>query len=233
MSQLLSGIISAFTPGSQKRKREAEAEAESQNGNEAVSQSTSKASQPNDPTPSKALNFDEHAEPAAKANETRARESTGSTKRSPSTSSSKPDVEPPAKKQKTSPQASKSVEPPKKVAKPRASSAKPPKPAPRGSSAKPPKPAPKAANRSKSPAKQPRVSSEARCPISKADFMNKAEFLDCKICDNTVALHPKDFSATGSFGYHGNARIPVKVGRHKLLAQLSLNLTIIGSKDSK
>ena len=70
------------------------------------------------------------------------------------------------------------------------------------------------------------------CPISRPDFLAKAEPQKVMIGTTEVTAAPREFS-TGSFGWYYNGKINVTVDGKVLSVQLGLNLTVVGSKESE
>lgn len=71
---------------------------------------------------------------------------------------------------------------------------------------------------------------KAPCAISRAEFRQAAQALECKLADSLQLAEAKEFS-TGSLGWFANGKMPVKVGNKVVQVQIGLNLTIIGSKE--
>ena len=69
------------------------------------------------------------------------------------------------------------------------------------------------------------------CPISKADFIAKAEPLKVDVNGVTLIAEPKEFS-TGSFGWYLNAKTTVTIDGKLLTVQIGANLTVAGSKEA-
>ncbi len=68
------------------------------------------------------------------------------------------------------------------------------------------------------------------CPISRPDFLEKAEPVKITINGFEVTADPREFS-TGSFGWYFNGKAPVGVGGKNVTVQVGLNLIVVGSKD--
>ncbi len=76
----------------------------------------------------------------------------------------------------------------------------------------------------------------AASSISKAAFHRGAKLLNVQIlAGNKIAaefeLDPREFSS-GSFGWFASEKLNVPVGNERVRCQLSLNVTVIGSKNS-
>lgn len=69
------------------------------------------------------------------------------------------------------------------------------------------------------------------CPMSKTDFLAKAEPVKVEIAGFTMMAEPKEFS-TGSFGWYLTGKVQVTVGGQPLPVQVGANLTIVGSKEA-
>jgi len=69
------------------------------------------------------------------------------------------------------------------------------------------------------------------CPISKADFLTHADSLVMDIESHPIAMNPKEFTP-GSFGWNGSGRIKVPVDGHELSVQVSVNATVLKSKEA-
>lgn len=72
---------------------------------------------------------------------------------------------------------------------------------------------------------------KTQCPISRADFLAKAQPLKIDLNGFTVTAEPREFS-TGSFGYYFNGKAPVTVDGKNLTLQVGMNLIVVGSKDT-
>ena len=69
------------------------------------------------------------------------------------------------------------------------------------------------------------------CPISRADFLAKAEPLKIDIGGQTLVAEPREFS-TGSFGWYVNSKTLVTVDGKPLSIQVGMNLIVVGSKEA-
>jgi hypothetical protein len=69
------------------------------------------------------------------------------------------------------------------------------------------------------------------CPISRADFLEKAKPLTIDLGGFPVTAEPREFS-TGSFGWYVNAKAPLEVDGKKLSVQVGMNLIVVGSKEA-
>ncbi len=68
------------------------------------------------------------------------------------------------------------------------------------------------------------------CPISRADFLAKAEPVKIDLGGFPITADPREFS-TGSFGWYYNGKAPITVDGKTLQVQVGLNLIVVGSKD--
>ena len=62
------------------------------------------------------------------------------------------------------------------------------------------------------------------CPVSKTQFLEKAEAVKIVIGNSELVADKREFS-TGSFGWYHNGKI--------LSIQVGLNLTVVGSKEAE
>lgn len=76
----------------------------------------------------------------------------------------------------------------------------------------------------------PRMAKSA-CPLSRAQFMEKAEPLKVSINGQEMLAEVKSFS-TGSFGWYLNGKTTVAVDGKAVSVQIGMNLTIVGSKEA-
>lgn len=88
-------------------------------------------------------------------------------------------------------------------------------------------------------AAQPKVSKKTVCPVSRKDFKQIAPSLVLDVSDDggqrTVAKFiaaPKEFS-TGSFGWGINEKMVLTIGGKPVKVQATINLTVVGSKDTE
>jgi hypothetical protein len=70
------------------------------------------------------------------------------------------------------------------------------------------------------------------CPISRADFLAKAETLKIDIGGFPMVAEPREFS-TGSFGWYVNGKASLTVDGKSLSVQVGMNLIVVGSKEAK
>jgi hypothetical protein len=69
------------------------------------------------------------------------------------------------------------------------------------------------------------------CPISRADFLAKAEPLKIEINGQSVIAEPREFS-TGSFGWYVNSKSSVAIDGKNVTIQVGMNLIVVGSKEA-
>ena len=69
------------------------------------------------------------------------------------------------------------------------------------------------------------------CPISKDDFLTKAEPLKVEINGIPMTADKKAFS-TGSFGWYLNGKTSIVVDGKPIQIQIGANFTVVGSKEA-
>jgi len=69
------------------------------------------------------------------------------------------------------------------------------------------------------------------CPISRADFLAKAEPLTITINGQTITAEPREFS-TGSFGWYVNTKSNTAIDGKNVTIQVGMNLIVVGSKEA-
>ncbi|MGL4460692.1 MAG: hypothetical protein ACRDD1_13285 [Planctomycetia bacterium] len=74
------------------------------------------------------------------------------------------------------------------------------------------------------------MAKKTNCPITRAEFREKAEAVEIMLNQGQMIAEAKEFS-TGSLGWYLNGKTVVKVGDKNVQVQVGLNLTIIGSKE--
>jgi hypothetical protein len=70
------------------------------------------------------------------------------------------------------------------------------------------------------------------CPLSKTQFIDKAEPVKVSINGQELIADKREFS-TGSFGWYYNGKINITVDGKPLSVQIGLNLTVVGSKEAE
>jgi hypothetical protein len=70
------------------------------------------------------------------------------------------------------------------------------------------------------------------CPISRADFLAKAEPLKIDINGFPMIAEPREFS-TGSFGWYVNGKATQTIDGKAVSVQVGMNLIVVGSKEVK
>jgi hypothetical protein len=73
---------------------------------------------------------------------------------------------------------------------------------------------------------------KSTCPISRTQFVEKAEPLKVTINGQEQVAEVKEFS-TGSFGWNINAKTVIHVDGKPLSVQIGMNMTVVGSKDAE
>jgi hypothetical protein len=68
------------------------------------------------------------------------------------------------------------------------------------------------------------------CPVTRNEFLAEAKGMDVVLGDQKVLASAKTFS-TASFGWGFSDKITVMVNGKAVKCQVSLNVTVIGSKD--
>lgn len=74
------------------------------------------------------------------------------------------------------------------------------------------------------------MASKTTCPISRADFLAKAQPVKIDINGFPMMAGPREFS-TGSFGWYVNGKATITVDGKPITVQVGMNLTVVGSKD--
>ena len=69
------------------------------------------------------------------------------------------------------------------------------------------------------------------CPISKTQFLEKAEAVKITIGNTEIIADKREFS-TGSFGWYHNGKTTIMVDGKPLSVQAGFNLTVVGSKEA-
>ena len=69
------------------------------------------------------------------------------------------------------------------------------------------------------------------CPVTLAQFLDKAEPLKVNINGSDMIAEVKQFS-TGSFGWYMNSKTTVMIDGKAVSVQIGMNLTVVGSKDA-
>ncbi len=68
------------------------------------------------------------------------------------------------------------------------------------------------------------------CPISREDFLAKAQPVKVVLNDFPMTADAREFS-TGSFGWYANGKATITVDGKPVTVQVGLNLTVVGSKE--
>ena len=69
------------------------------------------------------------------------------------------------------------------------------------------------------------------CPVTRTQFVEKAEPLKVMVNDKELTAQVKEFS-TGSFGWNVNEKMTITVDGKPLSVQIGMNLTVVGSKEA-
>ncbi len=70
------------------------------------------------------------------------------------------------------------------------------------------------------------------CPITRTDFVEKAEPVRVSINGSEMIAEKKEFS-TGSFGWYLNGKTVVTVDGKPISVQIGMNMTVVGSKETE
>ncbi|HVX96765.1 MAG TPA: hypothetical protein VHK47_17750 [Polyangia bacterium] len=70
------------------------------------------------------------------------------------------------------------------------------------------------------------------CPVTKTQFLDKAEPVKIMIGNSEIVADKREFS-TGSFGWYYNGKTTITVDGKPLSVQVGLNLTVVGSKEAE
>jgi hypothetical protein len=76
-----------------------------------------------------------------------------------------------------------------------------------------------------------RPMAKSSCPLSLAQFLDKAEPLKIAIQGQEMLAEVKSFS-TGSFGWYLNGKTVMTVDGKVVSVQIGMNLTVVGSKEA-
>jgi len=70
------------------------------------------------------------------------------------------------------------------------------------------------------------------CPLSKTQFIEKAEPVRVSLNGQEMLAEVKEFS-TGSFGWYLNGKTVITVDGKPVAVQVGMNLTLVGSKEAE
>ena len=70
------------------------------------------------------------------------------------------------------------------------------------------------------------------CPVSKTQFLEKADAVKVVLNGNEMLAEKREFS-TGSFGWYLNGKTTITVDGKPLNVQVGVNLTVVGSKEAE
>ena len=68
------------------------------------------------------------------------------------------------------------------------------------------------------------------CPLTRAEFREKAQPLTITIDNVPMVAPPREFS-TGSLGWNLNNKTTMDIGGVKVMVQIGMNITVVGSKE--
>lgn len=71
---------------------------------------------------------------------------------------------------------------------------------------------------------------KTQCPITREEFMQKAQPVKVDLAGFPLVAEPREFS-TGSFGWYVNGKATITVDGKPITVQVGMNLTVVGSKD--
>ncbi|MBI3726343.1 hypothetical protein HY251_20650 [bacterium] len=74
------------------------------------------------------------------------------------------------------------------------------------------------------------MASKTVCPISRADFLSKAQPIKVELAGFPMQADPREFS-TGSFGWYVNGKASIQVDGKPIQVQVGMNITVVGSKE--
>jgi len=74
------------------------------------------------------------------------------------------------------------------------------------------------------------MAKKTTCPITRPEFRSNARPLTITINGQQMEVPVKEFS-TGSLGWYLNNKVGIDVGGTKVMVQMGLNFTIVGSKE--
>jgi len=76
------------------------------------------------------------------------------------------------------------------------------------------------------------MAQKTTCPITRADFLAKAEPLKIDINGFPMLAEPREFS-TGSFGWYVNGKAQQIIDGKAVSVQVGMNLIVVGSKEAE
>jgi hypothetical protein len=74
------------------------------------------------------------------------------------------------------------------------------------------------------------MAAKTTCPVSRAQFKEKAKAIEVLIDGNKMVGAPREFS-TGSLGWNISSKMTMMIDGAAVTVQVGLNLTIVGSKE--
>lgn len=69
------------------------------------------------------------------------------------------------------------------------------------------------------------------CPVTRAQFVEKATPLKITIGSQEMLAEVKEFS-TGSFGWYLNGKTVIEIDGKAVSVQIGMNMTVVGSKEA-
>ncbi len=69
------------------------------------------------------------------------------------------------------------------------------------------------------------------CPVTRAQFVDKATPLKITIGSQEMLAEVKEFS-TGSFGWYLNGKTVIEIDGKAVSVQIGMNMTVVGSKEA-
>jgi hypothetical protein len=78
----------------------------------------------------------------------------------------------------------------------------------------------------------PLTMAKSPCPLSRTQFLEKAEPVKITVNGQEIVADRREFS-TGSFGWYYNGKVNITVDGRPLSVQIGLNLTVVGSKEAE
>lgn len=74
------------------------------------------------------------------------------------------------------------------------------------------------------------MAKKTSCPITRAEFREKAKPITVQIGNIPLVAEVKEFS-TGSLGWYLNGKTTIEINGTPVSVQIGMNLTIVGSKE--
>ena len=77
-----------------------------------------------------------------------------------------------------------------------------------------------------------RAMAKTTCPVTRSQFVEKAEPLKIVVNGTELIAEVKEFS-TGSFGWYLNGKVLVPIDGKNVSVQVGMNMTVVGSKEAE